>query len=150
MYSPASTKSSRVSKPTCGWGSPSKEGERAWIVGAGGTKEITARANSNRMTAPTSVVTDCFACIFFVTTSLLQECLSVSVQPSRYVLDSLPRETPSTDRTSSWHEVSLDLFLEWFFAPVCIPPLWADAPGNRRGKLERAEEFLAMPHIMIR
>ena len=29
-------------------------------------------------------------------------------------------------------------------------PFWADAPGNRRGKLERAEGVLAMPHIMIR
>ena len=83
MYSPASTKSSRVSKPTCGWPSPSKEGDRAWIVGAGGTKEITARANSNRMAAPTSVIIVCFDCILFVSISLLQACLSVSVQPCR-------------------------------------------------------------------
>ena len=65
-YSPAGTESSSVSKPTCGWGSSCKEGARAWIVGAGGTKEITARANSNRMAAPTSVTIVCFDCVFFV------------------------------------------------------------------------------------
>ena len=122
-FSPASTESSSLSKPTRGWGSCCIEGARAW-VGVPGTKEITVRANSNRMTAPTNVVTDCFACIFFVTTSLLQECLSVSVQCSRSEPDSIPRSEPLLligRVVGKECSASSDLFLEWILAPVRMP-----------------------------
>ena len=150
-FSPADTKSLSFSKPTCGWGSASIKGARAW-VGVPGTKEITVRANSNRMTAPTNVVTDCFACIFIVSTSLPRECLSVSVHVSRSELGPIPRSKPLLPigrAVVTECSVSLDLFWSGFSILVAYL-FWADASGNRRAELDRAEEFLAMPNIMIR
>ena len=151
MYSPASTKSSSVSKPTCGWGSPSKEGERAWIVGARGTKEITARANSNRMAAPTSVIIDCFVCIRFISTSLLQACLFVSVQPSRSELFFPPgseRHLPIGRAGGTECSAFFDLFWRGFL--YLFPhSLRVHVAGKTRAKLGWKAQFLVMPNAMI-
>ena len=151
MYSPASTKSSSVSKPTCGWDPPSKEGARAWIVGARGTKEITARANSNRMAAPTSVIIDCFVCILFISFSLLQACLSVSVQPSRSELSFLPRsEQHLPIGRAVGTKCSAFFILFWRGFLYLFPhSLRVHVAGKTRAKLGWKAQFLVMPNAMI-
>ena len=95
---------------------------------------MTARANSNRMAAPTSVIIDCFVCIRFISTSLLQACLFVSVQPCRSELFFLLRSElhlPIGRAVGTECSGSVDLFFEWIFAPVRIlfsgECVWNDA-----------------------